>query len=358
MAKSARRAGKAKASVTPSVSSSRASTPSSQSGPLPPFTKALASLQPFLELLSPEEVYLVHIDTSPQDLKKQTFVAPAVLNAAIAALLVFRVYMVRNIYPALLATLIGFTSTMTVDTSAISWGEMASTILRRTGTILIDYVLATVFLSWPIGFVKGPVKWRSKVGFRGHEIIVRRSQPTLSQGLERNCWIRDNEAMRDKIVAAVTPDRIKKTGYLLVDADWNLDYDAMIKAHELVDRSKKDDGVPLEEFRTAVIVNTDADGWLIWHVEDEDTPEGRERSSQRDQILAFKEKLTAMGKEHLFFRWVELIQYESTQPGGFTPERQQSAMVQAKKLFEDENVDFARFWQEVGGLEGFADQLD
>jgi hypothetical protein len=33
-------------------------------------------------------------------------------------------------------------------------------------------------------------------------------------------------------------------------------------------------------------------------------------------------------------------------------------MLQAKELFEKENVDFARFWQEVGGMEGFADQLD
>ncbi|KAE8366815.1 hypothetical protein BDV27DRAFT_124819 [Aspergillus caelatus] len=358
MAKSARRAGKAKASVTPSISSSGASTPSSQSGPLPPFTKAPASLQPFLEPLSPNEVYLVHIDTSPQDLKKQTFLAPAVLNVVITALLAFRAYMVRNFYPALLAPLIGLTSTVAVDTSTMSWGEMANVALRRTGNIVIDYFLVTVFLSWPIGFVKGPVKWRSKIGFRDQEIIVRRSQPTLSRGLDRSRWIKDNEDMRDKIVAAVTPDRVKKTGYLLVDADWNLDYDAMIKAHELVDNAKKEDGLPLDEFRTAVIVNTDADGWLIWHVEDEDTPEGRERSSQRDQILAFKDKLTAMGKEDLFFRWVELIQYESTQPGGFTPERQQSAMVQAKKLFEDENVDFARFWEEVGGLQGFTDQLD
>jgi hypothetical protein len=303
-------------------------------------------------------VYLVHIDTSPKELKKQSFLTPALLNVVIAALLVFRAYAVRNIYPPMLAPLVGLTSSLAVDTSTLSWGAMATLILRRTGNIMIDYVLVTVFLSWPITFVKGPVKWRSKIGFRDREIIVRRSQPSLSQGLERSRWIREDEAMRDKIVAAVTPDRLNKTGYLLVDADWNLDYDAMIRAHGLLDNSKKDDGMPLDEFRTAVLVNTDADGWLIWHVEDEDTPEGRERSTQRDQILAFKEKLSAMGKEDLFFRWVELIQYESTQPGGFTPERQQSAMVQAKKLFEDQGVDFARFWEEVGGLEGFVDQLD
>ncbi|KAL4897108.1 hypothetical protein BDV59DRAFT_84813 [Aspergillus ambiguus] len=360
MAKSARRGGgggaKGKAPVT-SASSSGTSTPSSQSGPIPPFTTAPADLQPFLAPLSPNEVYLIHLDTSAQDLKRQTFVAPAAINVAIAVLLALRAYMVRHVYPAMLATLVGITSSMTVDESAMSWREMATVILRRTATVMFDYFLVAVFLPWPIRFVQGPARWRRKLGFRPTEIIVRRSQPSLSHGLVRNRWIRDDEEVRDKIVAAVTPDRIKKTGYLLVDADWDLDYDAMIRAHELVD-SAKDDPIPLDTFRTAVLVNTDADGWLIWYVGDEDSAEGRVRTAQRDQILAFRDKLASMGKEDLFFRWVELIQYESTQPGGFTPERQQSAMVQAKQLFEDAGVDFARFWQEVGGLEGFADELD
>jgi hypothetical protein len=129
----------------------------------------------------------------------------------------------------------------------------------------------------------------------------------------------------------------------------------MVRAHELADRVGKDHGVPLDEFRTAVLVNTDADGWLIWHVGDEDTPEGRARSAQRDQILAFKDKLASLGKDDLFFRWVELVQYESTQPGGFTPERQKSAMVQAQMLFENESVDFTDFWRDVGGMEGLPD---
>ncbi|KAA8646264.1 hypothetical protein EYZ11_000598 [Aspergillus tanneri] len=357
MAKSARRAGKAKASATP-TSSSGTSTPSSQAGPLPPFTKASASLQPFLETLFPEEVYLIHIDNTPRETKQQAFNAPVLINVVITMVLAFRLYMVRSMYPAMLATLAGLTSSMTVDTTALSWGELTLIVLSRTANVMLDYFLVTIFLSWPIRFIQGPVMWRRSLGFRGREVIVRRSRPSLSEGLERNRWIREDEATRDKIVAAVTPDRIKKTGYLLVDADWDLDYNAMIKAHELVDRTRKDDGVPLEEFRTAVLVNTDSDGWLIWHVGDEDTAEGRARSAQRDQILAFKDKLTAMGKEDLFFRWVELIQYESTRPGGFTLERQKSAMIQAKQLFEDEGVDFARFWQEVGGMEGFVEELD
>ncbi|PKY08369.1 hypothetical protein P168DRAFT_308418 [Aspergillus campestris IBT 28561] len=384
MAKSARRAGKAKASTTPS--SSGASSPSSQTGPLPPFMRAPSSLQPFLDILSPREVYLIHVDNSPQEMKKQAFLVPVVLNIVIVAIIAIRIYMVREVYPALFATLIGLTSSMNVDTTTMSWSEIAQTIIRRTGTFLIDYFLLTIFVSWPIRFIQGPVTWRRRIGFLNREIIVRRSQRSLSDTLERNRWIREDDAARDKIVAAVTPDKLLKTGFLLVDADWDLDYPAMVRAHNLVSspRTRKDNNdskdkpnnLSLDDFRTAVLVNTDADGWLIWHVGDENeisnpnssspspsSPAGKERSAQRDQIIAFRDRLSALGKEDLFFRWVELIQYESTRPGGFTPERQASAMEQVKQLFEEAGVDFSQFWDDVGGMEGmpgegFVDQLD
>ncbi|KAJ5095409.1 hypothetical protein NUU61_004765 [Penicillium alfredii] len=348
MTKSARR------SKDKTISSSGTSTPSSTSGPIPPFTKVPAALKSFVEPLSSEEVYLVHIDTTVTDQKWQAFLVPSVVNAVVAVVIVLRVYMGFSVYPALVATLLGLQSSMSVAPT-LSWTEKAQITLRRTGTLCIDYFLVTLFLSWPIHFVLGPVRWRRAIGFREREIIVRRSHRSWSQKLKRNTWIRDDEAMRDKIVAAVTPERIAKTGYLLVDADWNLDYAAMIRAHALVDRTRKGDGVQLDEFRTAVLVHTDADGWLIWRVGDENTPAARQRSAQRDQILTFKERLTAMGKEDLFFRWVELIQWESSQPGGFTAERQRSAMVQVQQMFEQENVDFSSFWDDVGGLEGMDD---
>ncbi|KAL4755392.1 hypothetical protein BDW72DRAFT_163591 [Aspergillus terricola var. indicus] len=354
MAKSARRSAKGEAPATSSPSSG-SSTPSSQSGPIPPFTLAPECLTPFLKLLSPKEVYLLHIDYSALELKKQAFIVPAITNVLILALIAYRIYVGRTMYPKLFATVLGLTDSANLDTSSLSFTELATLILRRALPVLFDYFLVVTFLPWPLQFCVGPFQWRRCVGFRNAEIIIRRSQSALSATLERNRWISEDEEMRDKIVAAVTPDRLAKTGYLLIDADWDLDYEAMIKAHELTGSTKNPNPVSLDEFRTAVLVNTDSDGWIIWHVGDENTEEGRTRSKQRDQILAFKDKLTEMGHEELFFRWVELIQYESTQPGGFTPERQASAMMQAKQLFEDAGVDFTRFWQEVGGMEGFGD---
>lgn len=354
MAKSARRGQKVVSSATASSSPSGSSTPSSRSstGPIPPFARAPAALEPFLEPLSPREVYLIHIDNSTKSLKTQAFQVPVIFNIVIVLIIAFRAYKGLSTYPALVAMLFGYKSSMTVDTSILSWEELTRIVLSRTATFLIDYLLVTLFLAWPIRFVRGPVRWRRAVGFRDREIVVRRSQPSWSRELVKNTWIRDDdEAMRDRIVAAVTPERISKTGYLLVDADWDLDYDAMIRAHAMVDGARKGAGVPLEEFRTAVLVHTDSDGWLIWRVGDEETAEGRARSAQREHILAFRDKLVKLGKEDLFYRWVELVQFESSQPDGFTADRQQSAMVQVQEMFRNEKLDFETLWKEAGGRE-------
>jgi hypothetical protein len=335
MAKATRRSAKDKSSI---------------SKPLTPFVKAPSLLQPFLEPLSTKEIYLVHIDTHPPDFKKQLFIVPVLLNAAIILLIAYRVYNGAFIYPALLAMAIGRTSSMTVDTSAISWNEFGSLILRRTVTFAFDYFLITLFVGWPIRFIRGPVNWRRAIGFRDREVVVRQSRKSWSQKLVRNRWIYDDEeTVRDKIVPAVSPERVKKSGFLLVDADWDLDYDAMVRAHRSIDLTRKGEGIQLDEYRTAVLVHTDEDGWLIWRVADEGS---KDKEQQRDQIFAFREKLASMGKEDLFFRWVELVQYESSQPGGFTPERQRSTMLQVQKMFEAKNVDFPRLWREVGGEEG------
>jgi hypothetical protein len=70
------------------------------------------------------------------------------------------------------------------------------------------------------------------------------------------------------------------------------------------------------------------------------------------KIVAFKDELTALGKESLFFRWIELVQFESSQPGGFGPERQKKTMIKAKQMFEDQSIDFDKFWAKIGGMQG------
>ena len=117
----------------------------------------------------------------------------------------------------------------------------------------------------------------------------------------------------------------------------------MVETHALISRGE----CTLDDFRTAVVAHTETKGWLVWEVWKLDADgEGEEK---RRRIVAMKDRLTAMGKENLFFRWVEMIQFESGAEGGFTAERQAKAITETKKLFEEQGVDFGDFWDGIDG---------
>lgn len=56
-----------------------------------------------------------------------------------------------------------------------------------------------------------------------------------------------------------------------------------------------------------------------------------------------------MGKENLFYRWIEVVQFESTQPGGFGPEKQEAAAKKIREMFEAESINFDELWKEAVG---------
>ncbi|OAX81992.1 hypothetical protein ACJ72_03668 [Emergomyces africanus] len=329
-----------------------ASSPSKEaklSTPPAPFTQIPKSLTPFLASLSPKHVYLIHLDTHPRKQKREIFLLPLFLNIAILSIIFLRVYTGYSTYIDILALMLGRESPARVDTSTASWKYLFTILLRRTLTFFIDYLLLTILLPWPVRFILGPAHWRRKVGFQIPEVVVRKSRASWSDGLQPPAWIReDDETIKTKVIPAITPQRLLKTGYLLIDADWDLDFTAMVKAHELV----ADGSLKFDDFKTAVLVHgggeegaDDGLQWLIWRV-------GAENDGGPGTGAGESEKLASMGKEDLFFRWVELIQYESTQPGGFTPERQRKTMKETQQLFEDQGVDFEKFWADIGGMEG------
>lgn len=65
-------------------------------------------------------------------------------------------------------------------------------------------------------------------------------------------------------------------------------------------------------------------------------------------LITLQDRLAAMGKEGLFFRMIELVQYEGSTPGGFSPERQQATLEKVEKLFSDNGVDFRNLLNEMG----------
>jgi hypothetical protein len=336
-----------------------------QKGPPPPFELPSDDLASnFLSTLPQDHVYIVHVDTTPRTLKRQVFLVPVCMNIIISLLLASRLYYALPKYLHLINGALGYYSPTAVNDAGSTKKQLISITVSRTLMLLGDYMLYAWLGSWPWRFVFGaeatrhssPLKWRLAVGFQDQEIIVRQSR-VWDKSLRPDWTIDDELTLKHKIMPAVERKYLEKTGYLLEDKNWSLDFRAMTDGHSIIDAGKAGGGgggLGFKDFDKAVLVHYPSlhgagGGWMIWRVSKADEAH---TSEQRDTLIRFKEKLTKMGHEDLFFRWVELVQYESNSPGGFTPGRQAAAMREAKRMFSEQGIDFARFWQEVGGMEG------
>jgi hypothetical protein len=275
------------------------------------------------------------------------------MNILITLGLFVRAYFALPVYFALLIATVGYASDAKVDVKQSDYGALLGITASRTMLLLGDYVLFSLLSWWPWNFLFGskesrygsPWKWRWYLGFQDKEIIVRSSKK-WDQSLVPNWTLDDELTLKYKIMPAVQKEKLTKSGFLLLDKDWDLDFAAMVAAHQLVAEGK----LKLDDFEKAVVVyHQSTKSWMIWEIGREDLPKTTE---QRDTLLKFKDKLTAMGHEDLFYRWVELVQYESTMPGGFTEGRQATAMREARRMFNEAGVDFAKFWMEIGGSQG------
>jgi hypothetical protein len=337
------------------ASTANSSKPPQKSRELPsPFVSPSPSLDhDFLSTLPQSHVYLVHVDTTPATLKRRIFLVPVCMNLLITVGLVVRAYFALPVYFALLIATLGYASEAKVDIQQSNYSALLGITASRTMLLLGDYILFSLLGSWPRDFFFGseesrygsPSKWRWNLGFRDKEIIVRSSKK-WDENLVPNWALDDELTLKYKIMPAVQKEKLVKSGFLLLDKDWDLDFTAMLNAHRLVDAGK----LKLDDFEKAVLVyHQPIKSWMIWEIGREEMPKTAE---QRDTLLKFRDKLTAIGHEDLFYRWVELVQYESTMPGGFTEGRQATAMREARRMFTEAGVDFAKFWMEIGGSQG------
>jgi hypothetical protein len=318
--------------------------PRSSIPPLP-FSLPSPSLLPLLSQLSEKHIYIPSLDASPRPFKRKIFLVPVLTNLAIIALLAWRIYTILPHYISLASSFSSISSSLTL-----------SLILRRFLSFSLDYLLYALLLPWPREFFLGtksgsPVLWRSAIGLRDIEIVIRRSRAwdveVLVPGIDvvepdsapRRRF--EEEVQKATSVAAMH----EKTGYMLLNSAWDLDWRAMVVAQQMVDAGD----AALADFRTKALVHSRAFGWVLW---DEGAAGGGREEEGRRRIVQFKDVLTSMGKEGLFFRWIELVQFESAKEGGFTPERQVKTMRRVKEMFEGEGVDFEKFWESVGGMEG------
>ncbi|KAF2274144.1 uncharacterized protein EI97DRAFT_136953 [Westerdykella ornata] len=324
-----------------------------------PFTAAPAELLPLLSSFDKKSVYIAHVDQHPAWFKKGIYSVPVVLNVAIGLLVIWRLYVQVPWYWMLLMSIMGNANETTIYFAKLTWGKLIAKVFWRALTFLFDFLLITVIAPWPYTFFLerpgNPVLWRLRIGFRDEEIYVRQSRGWGAEDLLGEAEGSSGKAGADspffktRVLPAIDAGRLRaKTGYLLMDKDYDLEFAAMVRATELVDKKELD----LDMLRKTVFVwvgPEESGQWAMWDCWKLD--EGSETEA-RKKIVLFKDRLTAMGKENLFFKWVELVQYESSAPGGFTHDRQMATAQKAKELFEAQGVDFDTFVKEIGGLEG------
>lgn len=338
-------------------SSPSSSSPSSSSEPPKPFQRCPDALQPFLPALSPKHVYITHVDKKPVDFKRKIFMVPVALNLALVGLFLWRTRYIAPWYFALVTSALGYDNETTVPVADSSWRAIAWVVVRRAFTFLLDFVLVVFVWPWPVEFCYGPahgspVQWRWNVRFREREVYVRRSRPNWDAKVREAVKGEDFEAkslLMTHIGRATSPMLLnEKTGYLTMNNEWDLDWAAMVKATRLVD----DKAVKIEAFRLAVLLHHDDYGWVCLETKagDDEQDDGR-----RTQVFAFRDALAAVGKEDLFYRWIEIVQFESSQPGGFGPEKQVEVAKKIREMFEEQGIDFDKFWKDSVGsdsLEG------
>ena len=341
---------KTKSLQTPSSSISTA-TPSLN--PPKPFTRSSPKLDEFISKLSKQHVYITHIDTKPKDFKQKIFMVPVLMNVLITCGILWRISKIGPFYMKICFSLMGQNNDMTLDTANMPLNDIAYEILQRLMVFMVDLLIYVFIWPWPRDFFTGrtignPIAWRFGVGFREKEIIVRRSRKwDQAIGNVLDGESSGTQLMFSNVGMATRPMWMsEKTGYLMLNNEWDLDWKSMVIATKLVDQKK----IELDDFKTTILVHHTEFGWMA--IETGEAGGSLAEEEGRRKIVAFKDELTALGKENLFFKWIELVQFESSRPGGFGPLRQQETMAKAQTMFEAQGVDFDKFWAKVGGFRG------
>ncbi|KAL2108746.1 hypothetical protein VUR80DRAFT_3401 [Thermomyces stellatus] len=335
---------------------SRLSSKKPAADPLPkPFTPVPDALHThFTPHLDERHVYIAHIDTKPSTFKRKIFLVPVAMNMAVALLFFWRMASILPYYYLLLrSVLLSETNETTFDVASATWGAMAWEIARRTSTFMLDLLLFIFVWPWPVEFCAArangnPVRWRLRVGFREKEIYVRRSR-AWDVDLDGYLTVRDKKETFLSVLREATSPMLlsQKTGYLLMDAKWDLDWRVMVAATTLADAK----AVPLESFGCIVLVHDKTHGWMCLDMSTRRDDPSEER---RRQVFAFRDALQKLGKEDLFYRWIEIVQYESTRPGGFGEEKQVEVAQKIREMFNAEGINFDELWMESVGSEGIA----
>ncbi|KAI4113699.1 MAG: hypothetical protein LQ345_005376 [Seirophora villosa] len=360
--------------------------PTMTTTPSSPFTPPSSSLSHLLSSFPHPHIYILHLDPTTPQHRALLFAFSFLLNALLAALLLYRLSHALPLYISLLTSNNSTTASPPLDLRATGTQHraMAALILRRTAMLFFDLVVLGRWVAeWPVAFfLGGAVAWRWRVGFPPprREVVVRRSRRWAERTRGREWWRRVHDVVSshgaqgredeeeeesaaavawDKIAEATRRESVKgKSGMLLVGTDWELCFRAMVRAHSLLllllGREHRLEWSEFERGGPVVAVWSEGQaGWLVWRPWGDDDDAETDEKGKGEKLRLFKGLLTRMGREGLFFRWVEMMQrYGGAAEAGFTRERREMAVGRSRALFEGEGVSWEEVMRGIGGVDG------
>ncbi|KAK5088871.1 hypothetical protein LTR05_003093 [Lithohypha guttulata] len=368
MARGVKKLPKANRSST-TTSNTAATIPSTSTPSLPaPFIPAPVALLALTNTLPRNHVFLVHPESSLPGLRKRLFLVPVLLNIVIVAGLCWRLYYAVPVYLEQISTILGYQTPYSVKPKALSWSVLFEIVAYRTFYLTIDYALFGLLGRWPWEFLFGDrygrhtsaFHWKWSVGFnREKEPIVRRARrwdasiyqseiERKHQGKPEKEWTKEEElAVYTKCSDALRQFVTMKNALSLLDKDWDLDYRAMVDTAELIDAAK----LTWPDLDHVVLVPWQGK-WYSWYPHGVSTAisSGQPAKKQDEKLEEFKKALIELKCEDIFYRWIEIVQFETSQPAGLTPNKKMEMEQELKNMLEARNKDFASFLQVIGGL--------
>jgi hypothetical protein len=232
----------------------------SKNQPPKPFVRASKSLDPFVSSLNKNHVYITSLDSHPQDFKRKIFLVPVIMNILIMAAIIYRGKVIGPYYMKICFSLMGKKNETTMNTRRMTSEELGKEMLRRTATFMIDLLIYSFVWPWPKAFFLGqklgnPIAWRTIVGFRDQEIVVRRSRKWFLPGTDVLEEGKERDLLFSVVGAATEPMWMsEKTGYLMLNKEWDLDWKLIIAATKLVDKKTRSLGGWLSRLRKRAAV--------------------------------------------------------------------------------------------------------
>lgn len=354
-----------KSASKPSFNTTAPTSPpaSAVTSPPSPFELAPQAILPLADRLPKDHVFVLHSEDTPPGLRRQTFLVPILLNLMITAGLCLRLIYAAPVYLEQLITIFGYQTKWTVHPSQMPWSEIMNILAERTLLLSLDYVLFGLLGRWPWEFLfgdrygryVGTAGWKWNVGFsRKLEPIVRRGRKwdvtifasereRKKQGRPEKSWTKEEELLvYTKCSEALRKINTSKNALTLLDKDWDLDYCAMVDAAELLDK----DSIQFKDIDHVVLVYWNG-RWYCWYLYT--GSRGVEVNGGQDvKLEQFKKKLIEIGCEDVFYRWIEIIQYETNQSGALPAKKRNEAEQELRRMLKDRKKDDEAFMNSIG----------